>query len=623
MKTLRRLLATILLALGLIACTQADRPAGVPSAPTNLRATVGEGQVELSWNASAGATGYNVYRSDSPNVERNAENRQNATLVRTTSFTDTDVENGRTYHYAVTAVGPGGESSASSSIEASLEEDVLAAPGNLRAEARDGEVVLSWEESSGAIGYNAYRSETPDVEVSAANRQNATLIRSTSFTDTNVENDRVYHYVVTAVAANGRESVRSNEESVEPTAPPNQAPVVDAGEDKSITWPNNTVLLEGSASDDGLPDPPGELTTVWSQVSGPGTVTFADASSPVTAASFSSVGVYVLRLTADDGELKSSDETTIAVNDVPADFTTVSWSTAAPNPRRRSEAQGKVVDGKLYVFGGYNSFTPVNVLTNIDVYDPATDTWTSLDEPMPTPLTHIGAALEGQDIYFAGGYVGLQGGGQIFATDEVWKFNVDSLEWTPLPPLPEARGSGGLAIIEGNLHFFAGSDIRRHDRSEHWILSLDDLEAGWRSAPALVPGRNHHAAVTLGGKIYSIGGQQGQDAAHTALELVTVWDPATSTWTEAAPLPIPLSHISASVFVMGERIIVAGGEIAHDRPVANVWAYSPSEDTWTELTSLPAPRRSGVAGTIDGEIIFTAGGNPGFAADTYRGVPLE
>jgi hypothetical protein len=91
-----------------------------------------------------------------------------------------------------------------------------------------------------------------------------------------------------------------------------QAPVVDAGPDQSITFPD-TATLDGTVSDDGLPDPPAAVTTTWSQVSGPGTVSITDPSAVDTTASFPLGGTYVLRLTADDGELSSSDDMTVTV----------------------------------------------------------------------------------------------------------------------------------------------------------------------------------------------------------------------------------------------------------------------------------------------------------------------
>ncbi len=100
-----------------------------------------------------------------------------------------------------------------------------------------------------------------------------------------------------------------------PGGPFNQPPVVNAGPDQAITLPNLTAALDGTVTDDGLPNPPAVVTTTWSLVSGPGTVTFGDASAVDTTATFSAPGPYVLRLTADDGELSPSDEVTVAVNE--------------------------------------------------------------------------------------------------------------------------------------------------------------------------------------------------------------------------------------------------------------------------------------------------------------------
>src|SRR5207244_1425491 len=71
--------------------------------------------------------------------------------------------------------------------------------------------------------------------------------------------------------------------------------------------------LNGTASDDGLPAG-STLTTTWSKVSGPGTVTFGNANALSTTAEFSVKGVYVLRLTASDGALSGTSNITIVVN---------------------------------------------------------------------------------------------------------------------------------------------------------------------------------------------------------------------------------------------------------------------------------------------------------------------
>jgi uncharacterized protein YjiK len=95
-----------------------------------------------------------------------------------------------------------------------------------------------------------------------------------------------------------------------PGAPTNTPPVVDAGTDQEVTLPA-AATLDGTVTDDGQPNPPGAVTTTWSQVTGPGTVTFGDAGAIDTTASVPVPGTYVVRLTASDGEFTSFDDVTL------------------------------------------------------------------------------------------------------------------------------------------------------------------------------------------------------------------------------------------------------------------------------------------------------------------------
>jgi hypothetical protein len=94
---------------------------------------------------------------------------------------------------------------------------------------------------------------------------------------------------------------------------PNQAPTVSAGPDRTVTPLPGTVFLEGQASDDGLPIPPGILSVGWRKVSGPGSVTFDNASAAVTGVNFSQFGIYVLEVKASDGRLLRRDSVTLTV----------------------------------------------------------------------------------------------------------------------------------------------------------------------------------------------------------------------------------------------------------------------------------------------------------------------
>jgi hypothetical protein len=94
---------------------------------------------------------------------------------------------------------------------------------------------------------------------------------------------------------------------------PNEAPHVYAGADQMIVWPENSVNLAGIAVDDGLPNPPGAMMTLWEKISGPAEVVFADANSANTTAAFSSKGNYELKLTAGDGQYSANDTVIVQV----------------------------------------------------------------------------------------------------------------------------------------------------------------------------------------------------------------------------------------------------------------------------------------------------------------------
>ncbi len=90
----------------------------------------------------------------------------------------------------------------------------------------------------------------------------------------------------------------------------NQAPVVNAGVDQSITLPASANLL-ATATDDGKPTT--ALSYAWTKVSGPGAVTFTNANALTSSASFGAAGVYVLRMTVSDSALSTTDDINVTV----------------------------------------------------------------------------------------------------------------------------------------------------------------------------------------------------------------------------------------------------------------------------------------------------------------------
>jgi len=90
----------------------ASAPAPSATAPSGVTAKPGNGQVALSWNASSGASSYNVKRSGTSGGPY-------ALIVSTgaTNYTDEGLLANGTFYYVISSVGAGGEST--NSVEVS------------------------------------------------------------------------------------------------------------------------------------------------------------------------------------------------------------------------------------------------------------------------------------------------------------------------------------------------------------------------------------------------------------------------------------------------------------------------------------------------------------------------
>ena len=88
------------------------------------------------------------------------------------------------------------------------------------------------------------------------------------------------------------------------------APTANAGADKSITLPTNTVTLTGSGT-----DPDGTISSYqWTQQSGPSTATMTAATTTTMNVSALVAGTYVFRLkVTDNGGLSGTDDVTVTV----------------------------------------------------------------------------------------------------------------------------------------------------------------------------------------------------------------------------------------------------------------------------------------------------------------------
>ena len=97
-----------------------DNPLNRPPAPTGTSAVaLGTDSVRITWNAVAGASGYNVYRALAPRDGGQPLGAlANGTIVSGTAFTDIGLAAATDYYYVVTAVVAGVQSPASNEAHA-------------------------------------------------------------------------------------------------------------------------------------------------------------------------------------------------------------------------------------------------------------------------------------------------------------------------------------------------------------------------------------------------------------------------------------------------------------------------------------------------------------------------
>jgi N-acetylneuraminic acid mutarotase len=291
------------------------------------------------------------------------------------------------------------------------------------------------------------------------------------------------------------------------------------------------------------------------------------------------------------------------------------WVRAASQPRNNGQAQGIVLNGRLYSFGGYAPCCTPSALSYS--YDPNEDVWVPIAD-MPAPVVKAGIATDGQFIYIAGGYLKRPTGGQYYGTTNVWRYDPVANTYTAITPLPVANSTGQLVYVNNELHYIGGTtaNTRAQDLDTHWVLDLSAPNAGWvNEAPLPVP-RHHAAAVVIGTTIYYIGGQKGHDANLIPQNAVHAYDTITNTWTTLAPMPgLGRNHMSHSVVVINGKIYVFGGQTYEKQVVDNITEYDPATNTWREAGTLFAARGSAIVGLIDGVVYFATGDS----AATYKG----
>lgn len=274
-----------------------------------------------------------------------------------------------------------------------------------------------------------------------------------------------------------------------------------------------------------------------------------------------------------------------------------SWSRGTLIPTARTELAVALLDGKIYVAGGYGG------LTAFEAYDPASDTWEKL-KPLPAGREHPSlAALDGI-VYLTGGNA-----------SETYAYDAKAATWTPRKSLLFARYAAAAVALDGALYLLGGTGP-----SAEVVQKYDPKADTWTARASLSMVRDHIAAVALNGKIYALGGRPGRGAVYDSVE---IYDPIADRFDPGPKMLEGRSGFGAAV--VNGKIYVAGGEVLVDpfsvRDTAE--GLDPTTGVWTFKATLPTPLHgTGAVGALGKMFLFGGATMPASATVRAGGVNI-
>ncbi len=272
------------------------------------------------------------------------------------------------------------------------------------------------------------------------------------------------------------------------------------------------------------------------------------------------------------------------------------WTTKTLMPAARAWAAAGVINGVLYVAGGHDGTT--GGTTTLQAYNPATDTWSTL-VPMPgRRYQGDGAGVINGELYMAGGWNYPDNS---IPQSQLFVYNPGANAWSSKAAMPTLSGNGASGAINGKLYVTTAAN--GYSGWRNFLHVYDPANDTWTS---LASSPNDHVNPAFGvidNKFYVAGGDS-DSGVHAMLD---VYDPDTSNWTTKASMPVAGQNFASGV--INGKLYAIGGDIAGAYS-NTVYVYDPSTDTWTTETPMPTARAGAVAGVING-VLYVVGGSNG------------
>lgn len=296
------------------------------------------------------------------------------------------------------------------------------------------------------------------------------------------------------------------------------------------------------------------------------------------------------------------------------DGTTQEAETMAPSQRLaplpdppRTEVVGAFFDNKVVVLSGLHQDNSAS--DQVDFYDPASDSWTS-GPPLPVPLHHTAAGVLDGRLYVVGGYLDPQW----TPVAEVHSLGPGETAWRSEPPLSGPRGALAVASLPGALVAIGGVGSGEMRRTE----ILESGASAWQPGADLSTEREHLAATGAGERAFAIAGRVGSlESNRDSVESMGLTD---SDWTDEPKLNHTRGGIGAAS--PAGRPCVAGGEEPLGKTIAEIECFEDGRWVVVARLEVPRHGLAVVANGNRLHVIG-GGPKPGlFVSDTHEAFDL-
>jgi N-acetylneuraminic acid mutarotase len=188
-----------------------------------------------------------------------------------------------------------------------------------------------------------------------------------------------------------------------------------------------------------------------------------------------------------------------------------SWSTGdvIPQHRRRGGSGVAVYNGKMYLTAGITNGHTDGWVNWFDSYDFATRKWTELPDA-PRARDHFEAGIIDGKLYAAGGRRSSAVTNQVFdlVIPEVDVFDLAKSTWSTLPPknnIPTLRAGASTVVVDKDLIVVGGESMKQLPAHAD-VEAFDTVHQTWRVLPSLSVGRHGTGTVLMNGSLYTASG---------------------------------------------------------------------------------------------------------------------